>query len=413
MKKLLTLLFASFVALAAFASAQNVVISPQSIVVNPLPAFDVEVWVDKDTSGEARPTYQIGASIRIGVRVSEDAYIYLFSVKSNGEITQILPNRLDQAGENNFLRAGEIKYFPPEGARYVFEVDGPRGLDKVIALASKQPLNTSQLAQFQANGQLASSSMGEESFAQTLSIIVRPLPQNDWVTDTALFYVGGSPPAPIYGTLDLNSTPSGAAVYVDGQFVGYTPVRYGTGAGQHTIEFQLDGYETVRRAVNVGGGQTVSVSANLSPVQRTGTATFDSQPRGAEVIVDGTVVGITPTGPITFAVGNYQAQFRLPGYNSIAVNFTVNRNTNQLVSVDLRPQAGTLIINANVGGARVFLNGTEYGRIPSGSGQLIVNDLPSGDYQLTLVAPGFNSVIEGFQIRGGQTTSVSVRQTQR
>ena len=64
------------VAVAAFATAaaqdtqDNVVISPQSIVVNPSPSFDVEVFVDKDTSGEATPSYNIGESIRVGVSVS-------------------------------------------------------------------------------------------------------------------------------------------------------------------------------------------------------------------------------------------------------------------------------------------------------------------------------------------------------
>ena len=49
----------------------------------------------------------------------------------------------------------------------------------------------------------------ESGFAGAFRIIVEPLPQQDWVTDTALFNVGRTPP-PAFGTLSLNTTPSGA-----------------------------------------------------------------------------------------------------------------------------------------------------------------------------------------------------------
>ena len=106
----------SMVAVAALATASaqdNVVISPQSIVVNPSPSFDVQVFVDKDTSGDATPVYNIGESIRVGATVSEDAYVYLFSVHSDGTIDQILPNTLSD-GRDNLVRAGSTRYFPPE-----------------------------------------------------------------------------------------------------------------------------------------------------------------------------------------------------------------------------------------------------------------------------------------------------------
>ena len=70
------------------------------------------MFTDRDTSGEGIPTYQIGEQITIGVRVSSAAYIYLFNIKSNGEIQQILPNRYDQQGQNNFLEVGQTRYFP-------------------------------------------------------------------------------------------------------------------------------------------------------------------------------------------------------------------------------------------------------------------------------------------------------------
>ena len=410
MKKYLSL----FVLLLSVAFAQNsVVISPQSIVVNPKPSFSVEVFTDRDTSGDSIPTYQIGEQITIGVRVSESAYIYLFNVKSNGEIQQILPNRYDQQGQNNFLEAGRTRYFPRPDAPYTFDIAGPRGLDKIIAVASKDPLDTSQLANFSQDPNFASSNLGEQSFAQSLSIVVRPKPQNSWVTDTALLYVGSPPATPVYGTLNITSSPSGAEAYVDGQFVGYTPVRFGTQAGNHEVRVQLGGYETFSNTVNLSGGQSLRVDAGLNAVRRTGSVSFNSQPQGAQVYVNGGLIGTTPTAATTLDEGSYQARFSLGGYSDSTVNFSVSANTSQTVSGTLQPLLGSLVIRANVGGASVIIDGQQVGIIPSGSGRLTVPELEVGSHELVVAAPGFRTFTTDFQINPGQTTEVRVQQSRR
>ncbi len=225
--------FALFVLALAFSVAfaqPRITVSPQTIVVNPVPSFGVEVFVDKDSSGTGTPSYQIGEAISIGVRVSEASYVYVFNVRSTGEIIQILPNRYDADGQNNYLQAGETKYFPPRGARYAFNVDGPNGLDKVIAVASRSQLDTHQLADFAGTGNFATSNIGQDGFAQTFSIVVTPIPQEDWVTDTALFYVGTQAAAPqttpqpapqpgmvLFENPYLLAYPGSSITYLDGQ----------------------------------------------------------------------------------------------------------------------------------------------------------------------------------------------------
>ncbi len=226
-------MFVFFVLLAAFSVAlaqPRITVSPQTIVVNPVPSFSAEVFVDKDPSGTGTPSYQITERISVGVRVSEASYIYVFNVRSTGEIVQILPNRYDADGQNNYLQAGETRYFPPQGARYAFNVDGPNGLDKVIAVASRSQLDTRQLADFAGTGTFATSNIGQDGFAQTFSIVVTPIPQGDWVTDTALFYVSlqavaptpqpEPQPAPQPGTVLFNTPyllayPGSSVTYLD------------------------------------------------------------------------------------------------------------------------------------------------------------------------------------------------------
>jgi hypothetical protein len=398
--------------LAAAQPVEEVVISPQAIVVNPLPAFEVEVFVDRDASGEATPVYQIGEAITIGVRVSEDAYVYLFNVRSDGTVRQILPNNYDEAGRDNFVRAGETKLFPPRGARYEFRVSGPEGLDKVIAVASETPLDTSTLASFEADPNFATSTIGESGFAESLSIIVRPLPQESWVSDTVLFYVG-QPAAPRYGTLSITSEPSGAQVFIDDRFVGYTPLRYGAEAGNRLVNVVLEGYETYEATITVTGGETREVRANLRAQQRTGRVVFESTPQGAEVYVNGQLIGTTPTAAVTLPEGTHQARFVSGGFDEVTVSFTVNPGGTQRVSAELRAQVGALELQGNVGGAVVFLDGRRVGTLPSGTGRLTLEELEPGIYQLTVTAPGYSTYVGDVEVRAGETTRVQVTQTQR
>lgn len=396
--------------LMSVALAQNVIISPQAIIINPLPAFSVEVFVDRDLSGSRTPTYEIGEQIRVGVRVSEDAFVYLFNVRADNQIVQFFPNRIDS---DNYVRANRTFWVPPDGARYRLTIGGPEGQDKVIAVASKRQLSTRELADFEGGGVLAASRLSQDDFARTLAIIVEPLPQQDWVTDTALFFVGRQAPVVQFGTITVGSSPSGANVFINGQFAGTTPLSYSVAAGSHEVRLELSGRQTYRETVTLRGGETVRVSASLSPLRRTGTVSFTSRPANAEVYVDGRFIGTTPTGAVMLDEGSYQARFVRRGFSDTQVNFTVRAGATQTVEATLRTLTGALQLQANVGGARVFINGTEYGSIPSGSGRLTISDLPAGRHELTVVAPGFRTVVREFDITGGQTTEIRVRQERR
>jgi len=405
-----TVLFAAL----AGAMAQRIVISPRAIVVNPLPEFEVEVFVDRDPSGRSAPSYAVGESIEIGVRVSEDAYVYLFSISAGGEVVQILPNRFDEAGRNNYLRANQTAYFPPRDARYTYVVDPPTGLAKVIAVASKRELDTRTLARFETERDFqATSDIGEEGFARALSIVVRPLPQQDWVTSTALYYVGRAPAQPAYGTLDITSNPRGAEIYVGGEFAGFAPVRWGERPGNVTVEARAQGYETESRRVQVRPGTTTEVRFDLRPVVRDGSASFTSTPRGADVYVEGRFLGRTPTGAIDFSPGTYTARFELPGYRSESVRFTVREGRTTNVSQDLRAETGTLEVLGNVGNARVFVDGREVGRLASGTGRLVIDDIEPGRVELVVLAPGYNTYVDVVRIEAGRTTTQRVSQTRR
>gem|GEM_PF-5943861 len=247
------------------ATAQSLPTHPQAITVDPLPQFEVEVFVDKDPSGQARPSYRIGETIGIGVRVSEASYLYLFNREAGGRLEQILPNSFDAS---NFLQAGETRFFPVPGAPYTFQVDGPQGLEKVIAVASRQPLDTSTLGNLGADTDFAAGNSVGADFAGTLGIVVQPLPRQDWVSDSAFFMVGTDTPprTPTTALLDIRSSPKGAEIFIDGRLVGMTPLRLVTSPGRHRVRVEHAGFRPFQKSVKLESDQHKTITARLERV---------------------------------------------------------------------------------------------------------------------------------------------------
>ncbi len=174
-------------------------VSAQSIIVNPVvSSLKLRVWTDRDPSGQNTPTYASGDKIQVFVAPTEDAYVYLFNVQTDGLITQILPNRFSRA---ELIKANTVKAFPGPGDKFTYNIAGPSGVNKVLAVASSTPLNLSQLSSFKtAQDTFATVTVrGQEGLAQALSIVVTPVNDNAWVTDTAQYAVAArsAQPAPV------------------------------------------------------------------------------------------------------------------------------------------------------------------------------------------------------------------------
>ena len=168
-------------------------ISAQSIIVNPTtPDLNVSVRVNKDTTGAQNPAYRIDEKISISTTVNRDAYVYLFNVNPDGTTDQILPNHLSGT---HYVRAGQTRTFPAPGDNFVFNVSGPRGLNKVLVIASRTELNLSQLSSYRSGEAFATvKPTTTPGFAQALSIVVnpiaQPIPQQNWTSDTVRYTVG-------------------------------------------------------------------------------------------------------------------------------------------------------------------------------------------------------------------------------
>ena len=89
------------------------------------------------------------------------------------------------------------------------------------------------------------------------------------------------------GRLIVDTTPPGAAVTVDGEAVGQTPVSILRTAREHSVHIQHPGYQPIRTTVRVRPGDTTVLRRALSP--RRGTLQLRITP-AADVYLNGSLV---------------------------------------------------------------------------------------------------------------------------
>jgi len=168
--------------------------------------------------------------------------------------------------------------------------------------------------------------------------------------------------------IEITSVPTGADVDLDGNFIGNTPSTIGVPPGDHTISVRKKGYKIWERKIKVSSGK-VNVFAELeaddkqnsaggaanaaqgseesklktepadsehlvAPVapangtagastsENLGAVSFASDPSGAEVYVDDTLVGKSPI-TLNLKIGRHYARMFAKGYENWSQQFTI------------------------------------------------------------------------------------------
>jgi len=123
-------------------------------------------------------------------------------------------------------------------------------------------------------------------------------------------------PAIVPGQLNVNSTPAGAQIQIDGQNdpSWVTPFNIaGLNPGQHTLTIIKPGYATDTRSIDVASGSRSFVSVQLA--QLAATVSVTSDPAGAAIWMDGKDTGrITPAQISVDKPGNHNFAFKKQGY---------------------------------------------------------------------------------------------------
>jgi formylglycine-generating enzyme required for sulfatase activity len=136
------------------------------------------------------------------------------------------------------------------------------------------------------------------------------------------------------GRLRLASDPPGAAVSVDGEFRGETPVEITVSPQrEHAVRLTKAGHEAAEAKVTLGLGEERALSLVLPA--RLGDVEVSAEPADAEVVVDGEVRGHARQTLRLTAVA-HEIEVRRSGYEPHRVTITPRPDFPQAVKVRLR-----------------------------------------------------------------------------
>ncbi len=143
-----------------------------------------------------------------------------------------------------------------------------------------------------------------------------------------------APPDRPRATLKVQSQVPNAEVFVDGSSLGRAPIdRNDLDPGKHYIVVHKDGFTDFKREVVLLENQSITMVADLAA---TGTVRVLSSPEGAEVKIDGELVGHTPVQRDAVSSGDHIVEFKMKGFFDHKETMKIEGGREKVFSVDLK-----------------------------------------------------------------------------
>ncbi|MCK4515430.1 MAG: PEGA domain-containing protein, partial [Spirochaetaceae bacterium] len=131
--------------------------------------------------------------------------------------------------------------------------------------------------------------------------------------------------------LSIRTEPDDASVWLDNAFLGSTPLSLDElDPGTYRLRIEKNGYYPVRRWIEIPENSTLALEIDLEQI--TGYLSVESQPQGADILVDGDAIS---AGFAELPVGSHRVRVRLFGYVEESFSVDVSENAVTRVRVEL------------------------------------------------------------------------------
>ncbi len=205
-----------------------------------------------------------------------------------------------------------------------------------------------------------------------------------------------------WGQIRVNSSPSGASLFINGQAWDATPTTVTRlASGAHLLELRKEGYRTARRTVVLLPGRRAAVDITMEPLNA--LILVESVPPSAEVEINGNFRGVTPLLLTDVPLGTHRLLFRAPGFQPKTMEVSAMDRIPRRVQALLTSDAATLSVVSTPTGATVFVNGARQGETPC-----TVDRVPAGEANIELTLEGFYPHREKRALRAGDALTIDV-----
>ena len=218
-------------------------------------------------------------------------------------------------------------------------------------------------------------------------------------------------PVETAGSIQVTSSPSGAAIYLNGNYRGVAPLTIqGLSPGTYSLEADRSGYQSDLTTVTVRAGQQSSVQFTLTPIEQYGAVKVTSSPSGAYVYMDGTYKGRTPLTLSSVSARNHIIELDLSGYydwkTTVAVTSGVTRYVDARLTSIPSETTGAIDIVSYPAGADIFLDDKYQGKTPA-AGVFTISNVLVGSHTVRVAMSGYQDYTTGVAVSGATTSHVS------
>ena len=194
-----------------------------------------------------------------------------------------------------------------------------------------------------------------------------------------------------------------ARVRIDGVDIGQTPLlNVEVEPGEHQLSIVKDRYLDYGDTINIEG-RSVEQSFSASLEQAWATVSLSTTPSGADVLVDGEIIGSTPLNA-EIIQGQRDLVLKLAGHKAWQEDYDILAGEDFSVPlVELEPADGLLFIQSNPSAASVTIGGEFKGLTP-----LEVALAPGENHELTFFKNGYNSNSLSIQTQANEERDITV-----
>lgn len=340
-------------------------VEPTGIISKPSDSSTLEVNISTD-----KDRYLPEGEVRINYDLSQDAYVYLFNIDTDGEVNLLFPNKYDQ---DNRLKAGEGQ-LPGKG--YSFLAGKEQGKEYFQMIASKVELPVFPSPPSPDSDAEPFPILADDpgKFAETaFEELDETIASDSWVEDWSSVEVTRRT-----SRLEIISKPSDAKIYVDDNFVDRTPATIDVRPGRRQVKLLLGTDLRWTEVVYVESNQIKRLEPELERINYA-TISIRSEPPEAKIYIDDEYKGETPMRVSTEAK-EITIKLRKDGYPDWQRELRLYPNESRELSADLQakvsPGSATLDLDLSFG-LGLNLGGFLDGSFSPGL-ELTINDVITG-----------------------------------
>jgi formylglycine-generating enzyme required for sulfatase activity len=211
---------------------------------------------------------------------------------------------------------------------------------------------------------------------------------------------------PGWSAITVDSIPKGAALWVDGNPAGSTPVTLELPAGVYDLELKAKRYKPWRTRLKVEPNQPRALdTVQLLPAD--GTLFVRTEPSGANVMVSNTFAGQTPIKLTLPAGKKHVILLSKSGYENANRDVILVSGAKKTISVTLKPLMGSIYLDVEPKDAELVLDGKSMGKVPR---QL---RLVAAEHLLVITKPGYRPFRRRITPRRGFKQEIKVTLTKK